>query len=185
MARDSIFPFSNHLRWIFEPTKIPLATVIFIFILDSLLLLLQLGSMIAFVAIIIIATLGFQISYLMPILFRCTTARHTFSTGEFSLGRFSIPIAIISSIWLFVTSIVMFFPAQYPVTKDNMNYAIVVIGGVVLFATIYWLVSARHWFVGPKRIDLDPTPIALEDIAGEDKRMTSVSELVDPEISCL
>jgi len=65
MARDGIFPFSNYLRWIFETTQIPLANVIFVFIIDSLLLLLQLASTTAFSALIAIATLGFQISYLI------------------------------------------------------------------------------------------------------------------------
>src|ERR1700728_4051244 len=114
MARDGVFPFSRYLRWIYKGTKTPLANVLFVFVIDSLLILLQLASTTAFAAIIAIATLGYQISYLMPVLFRCTTARKTFPLGEFNLGRFGIPIAIISSIWLSITSIFMFFPAQYP-----------------------------------------------------------------------
>lgn len=151
MARDGVFPFSAHLRWIFKLTKTPIVNVFFVFILDSLLLLLQLASTTAFSNIISISVLGFQISYLMPIFFRCTVARRTFVPGKFNLGRFGPPIAIISSIWLFITSIIMFLPAEYPVTKDNMNYAVVIIGGLAILVTIYWVVSARHWFVGPKR----------------------------------
>jgi len=154
MARDGVFPFSFYLRWIYKRTKTPLANVIFVFFVDSLLILLQLASTTAFAAIIAIATLGFQISYLMPIFFRCTSARKTFPLGEFNLGRFGLPIGIISSIWLTITSIFMFFPSEYPVTQDNMNYAVVIIGGVLLIAAIYWFISARHWFVGPKRTDL-------------------------------
>lgn len=185
MARDGIFPFSNYLRWIFEPTKIPLANVFFIFILVSLLLLLQLVSTTAFFAIIAISTLGYQISYLMPIFFRCTTARQTFPLGEFSLGRFSIPNAVISSIWLFVISIFMFFPAEYPVTKGNMNYAIVIIGGIVLITSIYWIFWARHSFIGPKRIDMDPTPMPLQHIKAEDKTTISAPEFLDGAVSRL
>ena len=164
MARDGVFPFSRYLRWIYQGTKTPLANVIFVFFLDSLLILLQLASATAFAAIIAIATLGFQISYLMPIAFRCTASRKTFPLGEFNLGQFGVPIAIISSIWLTITSIFMFFPSQYPVTKDNMNYAVVIIGGVLLIAAIYWLISARHWFVGPKRTDVDATPLPPGDL---------------------
>ncbi|CAF2734993.1 unnamed protein product [Rotaria sp. Silwood2] len=159
MARDDVFPCSNYLRWIFEPTKTPLANVLFVFIIDSLLQLLQLRSTTAFLALIATTTLGFQISYFMPIFFRCTASRKTFPVSEFNLGRFSIPIGIISSIWLFITSILMCFPTEYPVTKDNMNYAIVIIGGVALIALIYWMASARYRFVGPKRIDMDPTSL--------------------------
>ena len=153
MARDGVFPYSKYLRWIFEPTKTPLANVIFVFVIDALLLLLQLASATAFEAIIAIATLGYQISYFMPILFRCTAARKIFPKGEFNLGRFGSPIAIISSVWLGITSIIMLFPSTYPVTKDNMNYAVVIVSGVLLIAAIYWFASARHWFIGPKRTD--------------------------------
>jgi amino acid transporter len=167
MARDGVFPFSRYLRWIYKRTKTPLANVAFVFFIDSLLLLLQLASTTAFAAIIAIATLGFQVSYLMPIFFRCTAARKTFPLGEFNLGRFGLPIAIISSVWLTVTSIFMFFPANYPVTKDNMNYAVVVVGGVLLIAAIYWFISARHWFVGPKRADLDVTLLPPGEVTAE------------------
>ncbi|CAF3764240.1 unnamed protein product [Rotaria sp. Silwood1] len=156
MARDGVFPFSVYLRWIFKPTKTPIANVFFVFILDSLLLLLQLASTTAFTNMIAITALGFQISYFIPIFFRCTAARRTFVPREFNLGRFGLPIAIITSIWLFITSIIMFFPAEYPVTKDNMNYAVVIVGGIAVFATVYWIVSARHWFVGPKRTTKNP-----------------------------
>ena len=165
MARDGVFPFSRYLRWIYQRTKTPLANVLLVFVVDALLLLLQLASSTAFVAIIAIAALGYQISYLMPIFFRCTAARNTFPKGEFHLGRFGFPIAIISSIWLTVTSIFMFFPAEYPVTKDNMNYAVVVIGGILSIAAVYWLVSARHWFVGPKRTDTKFNPNSTEYMA--------------------
>ncbi|CAF2036284.1 unnamed protein product [Rotaria magnacalcarata] len=161
MARDGVFPLSIYLRWIFEPTKTPLGNVIFVFFIDSLLLLLQLASETAFSAILSIATLGFQISYFMPILFRCTTARRSFPVGEFNLGRFGLPIAIISATWLFITSIIMFFPSEYPVTKDSMNYAVVIVGGVFLLAAMYWIFSARHWFIGPKRTTTNSNEISL------------------------
>ena len=95
MVRDGVFPLSSYLRWIFEPTK---THAIFVFFIDSLLLLLQLASTTAFSAILSIATLGYQISYFMPILFRCITARHNFPLGEFNLGRFGLPIAMMSAI---------------------------------------------------------------------------------------
>lgn len=55
----------------------------------------------------------------------------------------------------------MFFPSQYPVTKDNMNYAVVIIGGILILAAIYWIFSARHWFVGPKRTTTHAQELSL------------------------
>ena len=178
MARGGVFPLSIYLRWIFKLTKTPIVNVFFVFVLDSLLLLLQLASTTAFSNIISITTLGFQISYLMPIFFRCTVARHTFVPGKFNLGRFGLPIAIISSIWLFITSIIMFFPAEYPVTKDNMNYVVVIVGGLAILVTIYWIVSARHWFVGPKRITKDSFQISPVYITTNDTTETLPSSNV-------
>ncbi|CAF4007446.1 unnamed protein product [Rotaria sp. Silwood2] len=175
MARDGVFPLSVYLRWIFKPTKTPLGNVIFVFVIDSLLLLLQLASTTAFTAILSIATLGYQISYFMPILFRCTTARHNFPLGDFNLGRFGVPIAIISAAWLFITSIIMLFPAQYPVTKDNMNYAVVIIGGIAFLAGAYWIFSARYWFVGPKRTTMNSNELSADLATTDDTKEITLS----------
>ncbi|CAF0751173.1 unnamed protein product [Adineta steineri] len=180
MARDGIFPFSKQLRWVWKRKQIPLANIIFVFTIDSLFQLLQFASGTAFSSMVAVTTLGYQISYLMPILLRCTTARHTFHLGEFNLGRFSIPIAIISCIWLFITSILMFFPFQYPVTKDNMNYAIVIIGGIALIASIYWIFWARHAFVGPKpSYIIDSMPLPPGHVTAEDVSTRSAPDSPD------
>ncbi|CAF1001139.1 unnamed protein product, partial [Didymodactylos carnosus] len=165
MARDGVFPGSKYLRVIYSRTQTPLATVVLVFIIDTLLLLLQLASSTAFAAILSITTIGYQVSYLIPILFRITVARKTFKLGEFNLGKFGVLIGTISSIWLFITSVFMFFPSTYPVTKDNMNWAIVVVAGVTFIAGLYWLLSARYWFVGPRRAtDLPDDKINSSDV---------------------
>ena len=171
MARDGVFPLSKYIRWIFKPTKTPLGNVILVFILNSLLLLLQLASSTAFSAILSIATIGFQVSYGMPIFFRCTTARRNFVPNEFNLGPFGLPIACISTTWLTITSVIMFFPTEYPVTKDNMNYAVVIVGGVAVIAGIYWIVSARHSYQGPRR-----TNPASSDTPSDDFELKTVNQ---------
>ncbi|CAF0904084.1 unnamed protein product [Adineta ricciae] len=153
MARDGVFPYSSYLRWVHQGTKTPLATIMLVFVADTVLLLLQSASAELFTSLVAIGTIGIQTSYLLPILFRCTSARKTFPSGEFNLGRFGLPIATVSSVWLILTSILMFLPTKSPITVDNMNYSIVVFMTVLLIAGGYWLVAARHWFVGPQRVD--------------------------------
>lgn len=174
MARDGVFPFSHYLRWIYQRTQTPLACIIFVFCIDCVLLLLQLISTTAFSAIIATSTLGFQISYLIPISFRCTTAHKTFPLGDFNLGRFGLPIAFISCIWLAITSLFMFFPAEYPVTTDNMNYTILVVGILGVIASIYWILSARHWFVGPRRSHTHKPPLPPGHVTAEDNVETGI-----------
>ncbi|CAF3691202.1 unnamed protein product [Adineta steineri] len=167
MARDGAFPFSHYLRWIYQGTKIPMGAIIFICGFDSILLSFQLISATAFTAFLAIATFSIQVSYLIPILFRCTISRKIFPLGEYNFGRFGVPIATISSIWLTITSFFMILPNQYPITLDNMNYSIVVISIVLSIAGIYWFVSARHWFIGPKRTDLDTIPLLPGHVTNE------------------
>ncbi|UJR27558.1 hypothetical protein I4U23_008840 [Adineta vaga] len=169
MARDGVFPFSSYLRWIYQGTKTPLGSILFVFVIDSSLLLMQLVSASLFTNFIAIGTIGLQVSYLLPIVFRCTSARKTFPLGEFNIGRFSLPVAIISSIWLTITSIFMFFPIHYPITTDNMNYSIVVFISVSILAGNYWLISARHWFVGPPRAEHNTPLIPLGEMSSGNK----------------
>ncbi len=41
-------------------------------------------------------------------------------------------------------------PQVSPVSRSTFNYTPVAVVVVLGFAGIWWLVSARHWFTGPK-----------------------------------
>jgi len=165
MARDGAFPFSKPLSWIFQPTKVPLTMVWFVFVVDCVLILIQLGSTAAFTSILSICTIGFQISYAIPIFLRVTDARNTFKQSAFNLGRFSHVIGWISAIWLFFTSCIFFWPTYAPVNADDMNYTIVIVGGTVIIAVFFWFVAARKYFRGPERGDEteESSQVALEE----------------------
>ena len=45
-------------------------------------------------------------------------------------------------------------PTVYPITPQTFNYAPVAVGGVLSLILASWVLSARHWFSGPK-IDVD------------------------------
>jgi len=152
MARDSLFPFSKYLTIIYKRTQTPLSSVLLVGLLNILLLLLQLFSTTAFAAIVSISTIGFQIYYMLPIVFRCTTARNTFKKGKLNLGKFGVPIGIISGIWLLLTFVILLFPFNYPITAQNMNWTIVVCSGITIFAGFYWMFAVRQWFTGPPRM---------------------------------
>ncbi|KIK65105.1 hypothetical protein GYMLUDRAFT_240422 [Collybiopsis luxurians FD-317 M1] len=36
-----------------------------------------------------------------------------------------------------------------PGSGEDMNYAVVMIGGVFVFASTWWMLSAKKWFHGP------------------------------------
>jgi hypothetical protein len=41
-------------------------------------------------------------------------------------------------------------PTASPIGWGNFNYTVVAVVVVLGFAGVYWLVSARNWFTGPK-----------------------------------
>jgi amino acid transporter len=53
-------------------------------------------------------------------------------------------------IWVIFITILFMLPTASPITWTNFNYTFVAVLAVIGFAGIYWLVSARRWFKGPK-----------------------------------
>lgn len=149
-ARDGAMPVS---KWLTQLTshKVPANAVWFNIIFSALLGIPYLFSDVAFETIVSINTISANISYFIPIWLRITMARKRFQKGPYNMGRFSIPCGIIACAWIFFTSILFILPTQYPVTPDNMNFAIIPFAFVIGLATLAYLVSGRKWFTGPIR----------------------------------
>jgi amino acid transporter len=113
------------------------------------LVLQSLGSLVAFQAMVSIATIGLYISYALPIFFRITIARKTFVPGPFNLGRYSLFIGWVAVAWVVVITVLFCLPVAYPVNKSSLNYTPVAVGGVFVLVLLYWALSARRWFKGP------------------------------------
>ncbi|KAF7447306.1 Amino acid transporter [Pyrenophora tritici-repentis] len=65
------------------------------------------------------------------------------------MGAYGIPVNIFALCYIFFVVLWMPFPQILPVTKDNMNYAGPIFGGLVLCAFIHWFVSAKKNFKLP------------------------------------
>lgn len=110
MARDGGLPFSKFWYKINPKTLTPDRIIFLVFLTDVALCLLPLISETAFSAITSITTIGYQISYAIPIILRLTVARKSFKKSSFHLGSFSELIGWISVIWLMITSCFFLFP---------------------------------------------------------------------------
>jgi amino acid transporter len=107
---------------------------------------------------------GLYTSYLIPILLRVTVSRDSFQPAEFSLGKYSVPMGIISVTWASFMIITLCLPQDAPITINNMNYSPIALGIVLISAFFSWIVSARHWFKGahrtvPHRTSLTYSPL--------------------------
>jgi hypothetical protein len=70
--------------------------------------------------------------------------------GPWHLGRWSRLVGTTAVIWVIFITILFMLPTVNPITVSNFNYTIVAVVAVLGFAAIYWAVSARKWFTGPR-----------------------------------
>ena len=108
------------------------------------------GASVAFFAIVSIGTVGLYVAYVIPIFLRLR-AKETFQPGPWSLGKWSTPIGVIAVAWVSVITILFFAPAFYPwTTAVDINWSGPVFVVVMAAVFIWYGVSARKWFTGPK-----------------------------------
>ncbi|RAR13712.1 amino acid transporter [Stemphylium lycopersici] len=151
-ANDTGLPFSQTLSRVSSKHLVPLPAIAVTSVFLILIGLLNIASTTAFNAIVSLGTVALYISYLMPIcliLYRRIARPDSLSYGPFKLGRFGIGINVISIIYTVYTSIFLLFPPYQPVTAENMNYAPVVLGGVLVLSATWWFIKGHRTFVGP------------------------------------
>jgi amino acid transporter len=103
----------------------------------------------AYAAVTSIAVIGLYIAYVIPTFLRLR-AGERFVRGPWHLGRWSRPIGIIAVVWVVFITILFMLPQVSPVTAATFNYTPVAVLVVLGFAGIWWMVSAKNWFTGPK-----------------------------------
>ena len=109
----------------------------------------SLGSIVAFEAMVSIATIGLYIAYALPIFFRVTLAQRDFVPGPFNLGCYGVIVGWVAVLWVLIISILFSLPVSYPITMETLNYTPVAVGCLLILVVSFWLISGRHWFKGP------------------------------------
>jgi amino acid transporter len=112
----------------------------------------------AYAAVISIATIGLYIAYVTPTFLRLRQGDN-FKRGPWHLGRWSYLIGWSAVVWVAFITILFMLPQFGPITWTTFNYAVVAVAVVIGYAGIYWLVSARKWFTGP-RVQGSPEELA-------------------------
>eukprot|EP00262_Sarcandra_glabra_P006337 TRINITY_DN18516_c0_g1_i2.p1 TRINITY_DN18516_c0_g1~~TRINITY_DN18516_c0_g1_i2.p1 ORF type:complete len:494 (+),score=35.48 TRINITY_DN18516_c0_g1_i2:193-1482(+) len=147
-SRDGAMPYSPLWHKV-NSNEVPIYAVWLSVFISFCMALPSLGSLVAFQAMVSIATIGLYIAYAMPIFFRVTLARKYFIPGPFNLGHYGIVVGWIAVLWVVTISVLFSLPVAYPITKDTLNYTPVAVGGLLIITVGSWIVSARYWFKGP------------------------------------
>ncbi len=148
-SRDGALPGSSIWHKVNHRTRTP-TNAIWLAAVGALILgLPYLWNSFAYAAVTSIATIGLYIAYVTPTFLRLRQGAN-FRPGPWSLGRWSRPVGIIACIWVAFITILFVLPTASPITLKTFNYAIVALLVVIGYAGIYWLVSAKNWFTGPR-----------------------------------
>jgi amino acid transporter len=147
-SRDGAMPMSPLWHKV-NSREVPINAVWLSALISFCMALTSLGSIVAFQAMVSIATIGLYIAYAIPIILRVTLARNTFVPGPFSLGKYGMVVGWVAVLWVVTISVLFSLPVAYPITAETLNYTPVAVAGLVAITLSYWLFSARHWFTGP------------------------------------
>ncbi|TYJ40274.1 hypothetical protein E1A91_A04G128500v1 [Gossypium mustelinum] len=147
-SRDGAMPLSSLWHKV-NKQEVPINAVWLSAFISFCMALTSLGSLVAFQAMVSIATIGLYIAYALPIFFRVSLARKSFVPGPFNLGRYGVVVGWIAVLWVATISVLFSLPVAYPVTSETLNYTPVAVGGLLVITVSWWIVSARHWFTGP------------------------------------
>jgi len=151
-ARDGVFPFSKFIATVNKRTRTPVNAVIVNCTTGCILLLLIFGGSLAAGALFSIGAIAAFVSFTIPIFIRVLVAPERFHPGPWHLGKFSMPIGIVGLVFVALMVPIMCLPAVTgaDLTVQTMNWTICVYGGPMTAIMIWWAVSARKWFKGPK-----------------------------------
>src|SRR6266508_1249464 len=148
-SRGGAMAASGRFRHFYRGTGMPTNTIWSAAVGAFLLGLPYLYSPTAYFAVTSIAVIGLYIAYAMPVFLRLR-AGESFRRGPWHLGRWSYVVGWIAVGWVIFIAVLFSLPQYSPITIDTFNYAPVAVVAVLLFAGVWWMVSARKWFKGPK-----------------------------------
>ncbi len=111
---------------------------------------------VAFFAVVSIGVIGLYVAFAIPIFFRLR-AGSSFKPGGWTLGSKYKWMCTLALIEIVLTSIVALLPTSsggapwYPGFEWKfVNYTVLVVPGALILLWIYWHLSVKNWFTGPR-----------------------------------
>ena len=159
-SRDGAIPGSSWLSKVNPATRIPANAVVFVTVIGIVITLPALKSIggvpVAFLAVVSVAVIGLYLAFAIPIFLRWRMG-DAFVPGTWTLGnkyKWMNLVAVAEIVVISIYFILPFTPTGVPGNKDfawsSVNYAPILTFGTLIVLTIWWNVSAKTWFTGPK-----------------------------------
>jgi amino acid transporter len=119
IARDGVLPFSKTFSKLGK-NHLPINAALIVALLSIAINAAVIGSTVAFSAITAAATIGTNLSYLIPIVARHTVGRKDFVPAKWNLGKLSAPIALVASCYICFLAVILMLPQLYPVASVGL-----------------------------------------------------------------
>lgn len=151
-ARDGGMPFSRWLSHVRPGWGIPINAVIGTLIYTSAISLVLIGSGNVFNIMTSLNLSGLILSYLIAIavIFHRKLTQPSLPRARFSMGRIKgLLINAVALVFLSLAFVFTFFPTAPGRGPGGMNWDIVVMGGVLIFCTVYYFVYGRKTYTAP------------------------------------
>ncbi|MCJ1434666.1 hypothetical protein MMC27_004035 [Xylographa pallens] len=185
-ARDGCFPFSWWIKRVNKHTYTPVNAVWFNTSIGICITLLIFGGTVAIGAIFSIAAVAAFVAFTIPIFIRVFMVGNRFRPGPWNLGKFSLPIGALACAFVMLMVPVLCFPAMTgtDLSPSVMNWTVVVYGGPMTLALLWFAIDAHKWFKGPK-VNIEHMMLGREEAVingeGQDSGESSANSLSDAE----
>jgi hypothetical protein len=134
---------------------------------------------VAFFAVVSIGVVGLYVAFAIPIFLRWR-AGSNFTPGGWTLGKKYRWMCVIAVVEVVITSIIALLPTSKAgapwsagfgwSSMKYVNYTPIVVLGALLLLWLFWHLSAKKWFTGPKMtIDLPAGVSAADEIEMEQR----------------
>ncbi|CAN8102651.1 unnamed protein product [Discula destructiva] len=155
-ARDRGLPFSRVFARVHTGLDVPLNALIWTAAWVVIFGCVFLGSSSAFNAITAASVVALGVTYAIPPTINMLRGRKMLPESR----AFKMPnwlgwvTNLVGLAWTLMTTVLFVFPPENPVTGENMNYAVIAFGIVLIIAIVQWIVDGRKNYEGPQ-IDAD------------------------------
>ena len=166
-ARDGGLPWSRWLTHVDRVWQAPARALWAQGILISLVGVLYLFSNTALQAILSVSTVALTISYIIPILVLVFRGRHRIVPGPFHLGRWGPVLNWVSIIYCAITTVFFLFAYSPNPTPANMNYAIAVLGVMLVISIAFWFIQGNGTYLQTEEAMADILQARQLELAGE------------------
>ena len=150
-SRDNGLPFSHWIRRVSPRYRIPVNSILVSIVFTTALSLVNLGSTVAFSAVLSLATVALMATYVLSI--GCVTLRRLYKEplprARWPLGRMGLPINCLALFYASWSCFWSFWPIECNVTSADFNWACVLFVGLMAFSWLLYQCGAKTTYHGP------------------------------------